>query len=158
MGIDQKKFVRIREWLHTVTMLQGSDLTQVAKLEYESGIDVEKVADGLKLVCDDGGCVIHSHFESYGRDFFEEFVLNPAADRFRMLNGWHDFSDHSKSRLLRYVMTKAMRGAPRESVIAQQKSHLKEAIENTKQNLKKHGFFQDAFEAILNAERKRMNR
>lgn len=158
MEMDQGKFVRIREWLHTITMLKGSDLTLVAKLEYESGIDVENLADGLKLVCDDGGCVIHSSFSAYGTDHHEEFVLNPAADRFRMLNGWHDFSEHSKSRLLRYVMVKAMRAAPREAVKQQQQIHLKEEIERTQQNVKKHGFFHDAFEAILKAEQDRFKK
>lgn len=131
--MQKANFSRMREWLQTITMLDGDALTHLAKLEYEAGIDVESIADGLKLQCNDNGCAIVSNFRAYAKKHYEHIEVNPAGDRFLLAGKWYQFNSESKLIFLRRMIVQAMRSVPKMTLYRFRADYLAEqAVRNSK--------------------------
>ena len=113
---SKRNYYRALEWTHTFAMFHPAFVPVVAKLEAESGIDVEDIANGVRLQCKDDECELYCSFQAYGTDFSFSFSLNPAGDRFRIGTDWCNFDDKGKVLLLRRLIFLAMRGTDRAKV------------------------------------------
>ena len=113
---NKRNYYRALEWTHTFAMVHPAFVPVVAKLEAESGIDVEDIAKGVRLQCKDDECELYCSFQAYGTDFSFSFSLNPAGDRFRIGTDWCNFDDKGKVLLLRRLIFLAMRGTNRAKV------------------------------------------
>lgn len=152
--MTEGNFIRLREWLHTLTMLHGDLLTSVAKLQAASGLDPEDIADGARLSCNDEECVVLIDLHAYGTAYGYAYRISPAGDRIQIRREWYPLDDKAKALLIRDVIVSSMRAAPREKVIKQWKASTRQQLAAIKNVIDNDPEFRSMLEPVFKPEKK----
>ena len=135
----------VSKFVSQLSTLHGDPLKVAAKMEYESGIDLERIKDGAAVVCEKEHCFIRIAFHAYGKDQLSVFHLNPARDRVMISQRWYELDDGAKALIIRRTAIEAMRSVPRANMLKQRDSYLTEQAATTRNKLKAPGTFQEIF-------------
>lgn len=112
---------RLQEFLRDLTIVEGGkSLQYIAKLEAESGIDLEDLAKSAKVEVTDKGSKVVFSFDAYDKKHSYAFMLNPAQDRILIGTKYQPLNSMTKVLLFRTIIVPTMRGAPRDKLWRQQ--------------------------------------
>lgn len=139
---------RLEDFLHNLTLVEGKSIQYIAKLEAESGIDLEDLAKSAVVEETGKSNKLVFNFEAYDKKHSTTFMLNPAKDRILIGTRYQPLNNMTKVLLFREIIVPAMRSAPRNKLWRQQLHQRVSSVRRFKSSLGEEEMM-EIFESML---------
>lgn len=123
-------------FLRELTLVRGTvPIRYTAKLEAESGIDLEDLAKSGKIVVEGEEVYVEFRFNAYTRNHYERFEVGADHSSIKVGKSFLPLNDDTKVLLIRELIVPAMRHATREELWKQQLHQRLESVRRVKKSL-----------------------
>lgn len=122
-------------FLRNLTLVRGTvPIRYIAKLETESGIDLEDLAKSSNIVAGEN-VYVEFRFNAYGKNHYERFEVSDDRTTIKVGKSFQPLTDDTKVLLIRELIVPAMRHATREELWKQQLHQRLESVRRVKKSL-----------------------